>query len=68
MEDLEFMTRLRRSGGRISILNAPICTSPRRQQREGMLLCTLRNFGIRLLYHLGVPTRILARLYRRHKE
>lgn len=66
MEDLEFMTRLRRQGHRIRILAMPVRTSARRQLREGILRCTLRNLCLRLLYHCGIPPRILAGLYRRH--
>ena len=66
MEDLEFMTRLRRRGHAIRILAFPVRTSGRRQLREGLVRCTLRNLFLRLLYHLGVPAGRLARLYRRH--
>jgi rSAM/selenodomain-associated transferase 2 len=66
MEDLEFMTRLRRAGLRIRILAMPVRTSGRRQLREGLVRCTLRNLVLRLLYHLGVRADVLAALYRRH--
>ena len=66
MEDLEFMTRLRRAGHAIRILSMPVRTSGRRQLREGLFRCTLRNLALRFLYHLGVPPRALAGLYRRH--
>lgn len=66
MEDLEFMTRLRRQGHVIRILAVPVRTSGRRQLREGLLRCTLRNLALRLLYHLGVPPGLLTGLYRRH--
>ena len=66
MEDLEFMTRLRSRGHAIRILAPPVRTSGRRQLREGLLRCTLRNLALRLLYHLGVPAGRLAGLYRRH--
>jgi rSAM/selenodomain-associated transferase 2 len=66
MEDLEFMTRLGSRGYAIRILAIPVRTSGRRQLREGLLRCTLRNLGLRLLYHLGVPSGRLAGLYRRH--
>jgi rSAM/selenodomain-associated transferase 2 len=66
MEDLEFMTRLRRQGHKIRILAMPVRTSARRQLREGILRCTLRNLCLRLFYHCGVPPTILASLYRRH--
>jgi rSAM/selenodomain-associated transferase 2 len=66
MEDLEFMTRLRRHGLRISILAMSVRTSARRHLREGILRCTLRNLLLRLLYHCGVRPSLLAALYRRH--
>lgn len=66
MEDLEFMTRLRRHGHAIRILAMPVRTSARRHLREGILRCTLRNLLLRLLYHCGVPPSFLAWLYRRH--
>lgn len=66
MEDLEFMTRLRRQGRAIRILAMPVRTSARRQLREGLLRCTLRNLCLRLLHHLGVAPKLLSRLYRRH--
>ncbi|ACU89716.1 TIGR04283 family arsenosugar biosynthesis glycosyltransferase [Desulfomicrobium baculatum] len=67
MEDLEFMTRLRRQGHNIRILAMPVRTSARRQLREGILRCTLRNLCLRLFYHCGVPPKMLASLYRRHE-
>jgi rSAM/selenodomain-associated transferase 2 len=68
MEDLDLMTRLRRSGQRIRILDEPVRTSGRRQLREGLVQCTLRNLCLRLLHHCGVPPAYLARLYRRHGD
>ncbi|MBU1039468.1 MAG: TIGR04283 family arsenosugar biosynthesis glycosyltransferase [Proteobacteria bacterium] len=63
MEDLEFMTRLRRSGRRIRLLSACAATSARRWEREGLLRCTLRNLLLRAFYHLGVRPQQLARFY-----
>lgn len=68
MEDLEFMTRLRRAGHSIRILQAPVLTSPRRHEREGLVRCTARNLLLRLLYHLGLSLDRLACLYRPHQE
>ena len=64
MEDLELMTRLRRSGRRIRLLEACAETSARRWEREGLLHCTGRNILLRALYHLGVPAHRLAGFYR----
>ena len=68
MEDLEVMTRLRRAGHRIRILAIPVLTSGRRQLREGLVRCTLRNLLLRTLFHCGLPASVLAGLYRRHGE
>jgi len=64
MEDLELMTRIRKRGGRIHILEQKSVTSSRRWKKEGIAVCTLRNWLIRLLYHCGVPADRLAALYR----
>lgn len=63
MEDLELMTRIRKQGGKIHILKQKSVTSSRRWNKEGIAACTLRNWLIRLLYHLGVPADRLAALY-----
>ncbi len=68
MEDIDLMTRLRRAGQRIRILDEPVRTSARRQLREGLVRCTLRNLCLRLLYHCGLPPAYLVRLYRRHGD
>lgn len=64
MEDLELMTRIRKKGGRIHILKQKSVTSSRRWKKEGIAVCTLRNWLIRLLYHLGVPADRLAKFYK----
>ncbi len=64
MEDLELMTRIRKQGGRIHILKQKSVTSSRRWKKEGIVICTLRNWLIRLLYHLGVSADRLAALYK----
>ncbi len=63
MEDLELMTRLRRAGRKIRLLDARVRTSARRWEREGLLRCTGRNVLLRTLYHLGVGAARLARFY-----
>lgn len=64
MEDLELMTRIRKKGGRIHILKQKSVTSSRRWKKEGIAVCTLRNWLIRLLYHLGIPADRLGALYK----
>jgi rSAM/selenodomain-associated transferase 2 len=63
MEDIDLMRRIRNRGGRIRILPDKVKTSPRRWEKEGVFLCTLRNWTIRMLYLLGVKAERLARLY-----
>lgn len=67
MEDLEFMTRLRRQGHKIHIISEPVRTSPRRHLKEGILFCTLRNWLLRLCYHAGATPQVLASFYRKHQ-
>ncbi|MCF8126514.1 MAG: TIGR04283 family arsenosugar biosynthesis glycosyltransferase [Desulfotignum sp.] len=64
MEDMELMTRIRKQGSRIHILKQKSVTSSRRWKKEGIAACTLRNWLIRLLYHLGVSAERLAALYK----
>jgi rSAM/selenodomain-associated transferase 2 len=64
MEDLELMHRVKRRGWRIVILPQRVLTSPRRWLQEGKLVCTLRNWGLRILYHCGVPAEKLAGFYK----
>ena len=64
MEDLEFMTRIKKSGGKIEILPERVKTSARRWEREGSLYCTLRNWLIRIMYHFGVSADRISSFYR----
>jgi rSAM/selenodomain-associated transferase 2 len=64
MEDLELMTRIRRSGRRIRLLDACASTSARRWESEGLWRCTGRNLLLRALYHLGVGAQRLAGFYK----
>lgn len=65
MEDMELMRRIKKKGGKIILLSERILTSPRRWEREGVVLCTLRNWTIRLLYFLRVSPDFLVRFYAR---
>ena len=64
MEDVELMRRIRKAGGKISIIPEKVKTSSRRWEKEGVLFCTLRNWALITLYLLGVPPERLARFYR----
>jgi rSAM/selenodomain-associated transferase 2 len=68
MEDIEFMQRVKKRGGRIRILKDRVMTSPRRWEKEGILYCTLRNWTISTLYYLGVSPELLNRFYRHGQE
>lgn len=63
MEDLELMTRIKKQGNSIVILPQKAVTSARRWEKEGISRCTLRNWFIRVLYHLGVPAEKVGRFY-----
>lgn len=64
MEDVELMSRVRRLGGRLSIIREKVLTSPRRWEREGIAACTARNWTLITLYLVGVAPERLARFYR----
>ena len=66
MEDVEIMRRIKGRGDRISILPEAVETSARRQEKEGVVYCTLRNWTIITLYLLGVPPERLVRFYKNH--
>lgn len=68
MEDIEFMQRVKKRGGRIRILKDRVMTSPRRWEKEGILYCTLRNWTISTLYYLGVSPELLNRYYRHGQD
>jgi rSAM/selenodomain-associated transferase 2 len=63
MEDVDLMRRVKRSGGRICIIDAKVQTSARRWKKEGIAACTLRNWTIMLLYLAGVRPERLAKWY-----
>jgi len=66
MEDVEIMRRIKDRGDRISILHEAVVTSARRQEKEGVVYCTLRNWAIITLYFLGMSPERLVRFYRNH--
>lgn len=63
MEDVEFMQRVKRCGGKIRILSEPVTVSPRRYLEEGIIYGWLRNHWLRILYLLGTPPEKLVRYY-----
>jgi rSAM/selenodomain-associated transferase 2 len=66
MEDVEIMRRIKDRGDRISILPEAVVTSARRQEKEGVVYCTLRNWAIITLYFLGMSPERLVRFYKNH--
>ena len=66
MEDVEIMLRIKERGDRIFILPEPVVTSARRQEKEGVVRCTLRNWTIMTLYFLGMSPERLVRFYKNH--
>lgn len=63
MEDIELMQRIKRAEGTIAFISAPVRTSARRWQEEGILYCSARNLILSSLYYLGVSPHRLARFY-----
>jgi len=61
-EDVAFYRRLRRLG-RTALLPVRAVSSPRRWERDGPALTTLRNNTLVLLFLAGVAPSRLARLY-----
>ncbi len=66
MEDVEIMRRIKDRGERIFILPEPVISSARRQEKEGVVRCTLRNWAIMTLYLLGMSPERLVRFYKNH--
>jgi len=64
MEDVEFLRRLRRCG-RVKYSERRILVSPRRYESVGSVRLTLAHGVIATLYIFGVPSSILASIYRR---
>jgi rSAM/selenodomain-associated transferase 2 len=63
MEDVDLMMRVKKAGGKITIIDQKVYTSPRRWEKEGIIFCTLRNWILILLYLIGVPAEHLSRFY-----
>ncbi|MEM8947368.1 MAG: TIGR04283 family arsenosugar biosynthesis glycosyltransferase [Planctomycetota bacterium] len=67
MEDLLLMRKFRKLG-RVALLPGPVYVSPRRWQRKGVLLQTLRNWSLVTAERLGVSPNRLARFYPAHSD
>jgi rSAM/selenodomain-associated transferase 2 len=62
MEDVAFVSRLRRAGP-VALLRARAFTSPRRWERGGLVRTTARNAWLLAQYGMGRPPERLARRY-----
>jgi rSAM/selenodomain-associated transferase 2 len=64
MEDVELMTRIKKSGRKIRIFYDRVRTSPRRWEKEGVIYCTVRDWTLRILYLFGVSPDRLVKYYK----
>lgn len=63
MEDIDLMLRIRKKRGKIILLPSRVKTSPRRWEKEGVLVCTLRNWVLSLLFLMGTDPKALKKYY-----
>jgi rSAM/selenodomain-associated transferase 2 len=63
MEDVEFVRRIRRSGGRLKIVDSSVRTSCRRMEAEGIARRVLQNWMLTVLYNFGVSPEKLVKYY-----
>lgn len=66
LEDLDLVQRLRRQG-RLVIAAAPVVSSTRRWEHDGLARTTLRNGAFLLCHLLHIAPGALRRRYRRHR-
>jgi hypothetical protein len=58
------MRKIKHSGGRIGFIQAPVITSARRWEQEGIIYATLRNWLLLSAYFLGVAPDNLVKYYK----
>ena len=63
MEDVELMKRVKRQGGRITILREAVATSSRKWEKDGVAYTIIRNWMIQVLYLFGVSAEKLVQYY-----
>jgi rSAM/selenodomain-associated transferase 2 len=68
MEDVDLMRRIKKKKGEIIILPAPVITSDRRWNQEGLYYTALRDTIIIFLYWCGMPAEKLAKFYPWQKQ
>lgn len=61
-EDTDFSARLRKQG-KLVFLKGPVVTSAYRFVKNGVFFHTLRNQLLKLFYLLGIPPKVLKRIY-----
>ena len=66
MEDVEFMSRLKRHGHRIKFTRSFAANPDRRWRKEGPVRRTLANWSLMLAYRLGVSASRLSSYYKPH--
>jgi rSAM/selenodomain-associated transferase 2 len=64
MEDVDIMRRIKRRGNTIEIIRKRVQTDPRRWEKEGLVLGTLRNWMLMSLYLMGVSPHTLGKYYK----
>ncbi len=64
MEDVEIMRRIKKRREHITIVKGSVTTSQRRWEKDGIMLCTLRNWLLITLYLVGVSPKFLSGLYK----
>jgi rSAM/selenodomain-associated transferase 2 len=65
MEDVEIMHRIKKRENNIFIIPERVITSPRRWEKEGIILCTLRNWTLIFLYYMGISPYTLSKFYKK---
>ena len=63
MEDVDLMRRIKHRGDTIKIIDKQVQTNSRRWEKEGLVLCTLRNWMLMVLYLMGVSPHKLVKFY-----
>jgi rSAM/selenodomain-associated transferase 2 len=66
MEDFELITRLKRLN-KITIINVPVITSPRRWLKKGIFQTTLINQIVIIAYLIGISPEKIRQWYRQEK-
>jgi rSAM/selenodomain-associated transferase 2 len=63
MEDIALMQKIKKARVGFKILPQKVLTSARKWMKDGMIYTSLRNPLLAILYHMGVPPRMLVKFY-----